>query len=239
MTKQNFYESHDHKHCENHKNNSCCQEDKQNQDTCCNDSTQHKCCKEEKNSDSEQKKEAHTCCKSKKCESNKEITQLVNEIEHLKEQIKDKEQKYLLSLAEAENSRKRLQKERQELTKYAVENILTEILYPMENLENALNFAKNMSEDVKNWAIGFEMILGQFKNILTENGVVEYTAIDQMFDPHLHEAVETVETDDYPEGFIIKEFAKGYKVGERPIRVAKVKVAKKIHQDETNNKNNQ
>lgn len=218
---------HPHTHCGSHKEHICCKNKKHkhnehNQESCASRSPKENVCCET---------EEHICCDTE------EIT-LENEIERLKEQLKDKEQKYLLSLAEAENSRKRLQKERQELTKYAVENILTEILYPMENLENALNFAKNMSEEVKNWALGFEMILGQFKNILSENGVIEYTAVDQMFDPYFHEAVETVETNDYPEGFIIQEFAKGYKVSDRPIRVAKVKVAKKLHQKEINETKN-
>ncbi|EPP35342.1 grpE family protein [Chlamydia ibidis] len=155
-----------------------------------------------------------------------EVEELQQEIATLKAEIKEKNDKYLMVLAESENARKRMQKERQELMQYAVENALIDFLTPIESMEKALGFASQMSEDVKNWAVGFNMILQQFKQIFEDKGIVEYSAIGQKFNPFLHEAVETEETSNVPEGTITEEFAKGYKIGERPIRVAKVKVAK-------------
>lgn len=70
------------------------------------------------------------------------------------------------------------------------------------------------------------MILQQFKQVFEEKGIVEYSSVGQKFNPFLHEAIETEETIKVPEGTIVEEFSKGYQIGDRPIRVAKVKVAK-------------
>lgn len=155
----------------------------------------------------------------------------------LRESLKECQDKYLRVLADAENARKRMQKERQELTQYAIENLLVEILHPLDNFEKALQFAESMSEEVKNWAIGFEMILNQFKQILISQGVVEYHSIGKRFDPHMHEALEMVETTDYEPGVVVEEFVRGYKIGDKPIRVARVKVAKAPQKEELKDTN--
>ncbi|MCC5832244.1 MAG: nucleotide exchange factor GrpE [Chlamydiales bacterium] len=148
------------------------------------------------------------------------------EIDQLKESLKESQEKYLRVLADSENARKRMQKEREEMTKYAIENVLTEFLHPIDNLEKALLFAESMSDEVRNWAVGFEMLLNQFKQILVNHGVEEYHSVGKHFDPHLHEAVEMVETTEYEPGVVVEEFVRGYRKGDRPIRVARVKVAK-------------
>jgi molecular chaperone GrpE len=148
------------------------------------------------------------------------------EIERLKESLKESQDKYLRVLADSENARKRMQKEREEMTKYAIENVLTEFLHPLDNLEKALLFAESMSDEVRNWAVGFEMLLNQFKQILSNHGVEEYHSVGKHFDPHQHEAVEMVETTEYEPGVVVDEFVRGYRIGNRPIRVARVKVAK-------------
>ncbi|MFN0065221.1 MAG: nucleotide exchange factor GrpE [Chlamydiales bacterium] len=145
---------------------------------------------------------------------------------NLEQQLSDCQEKYLRLLAESENVRKRMQKERTELTQYAVENVLVEFLHPLDNFQNALKFAEAMSDEVKNWAIGFEMILFQLRQVLSNHGVVEYQSKGEHFDPHLHEAVEMIETEEHPSGVIVEECLRGYKIGDRPIRVARVKVAK-------------
>lgn len=143
----------------------------------------------------------------------------------LQSNLKECQEKYLRLLADSENARKRMQKERQELTKFAVENLICEFLMPLDSLEKALKFAENHSEEVKRWAFGFEMIIGQFKQVLVNHGVHEYDSLGKIFDPHLHEAVEVMESKEAP-GTILQEFSKGYKMGERIVRVARVKVSK-------------
>jgi molecular chaperone GrpE len=140
----------------------------------------------------------------------------------------DYKDKYLRLLAEMENTRKRMQKEKQESMRYATEQLLCEMIAPLDNLENALQFTDQMSEEVRHWAMGFKMILEQFKTVLQENGVTSFQSEGQKFDPHLHEAVETEETDKAAEGIVLKQFAKGYKYGDRTIRPARVRVAKNL-----------
>ena len=121
-----------------------------------------------------------------------------------------------------------MQKERQEMTRYALEGIIVDFLHPLDNFENALKFAQGMSDDVKHWALGFQMILTQFKDILAENGVQPIESVGEQFDPHNHEAVEIAEVTEYPSGVILEEYIRGYKMGDRTIRPARVKVAKTV-----------
>lgn len=146
--------------------------------------------------------------------------------EELEAQLKESKEKYLRSLAEIENTRKRMQKERQDMTKFALDNVFCDFLEPLDSFSKALGFAKNMSDEVKNWAIGFEMILKQFENVLEEHKVKRFESLGQPFDPEKHEAVEVEETDETSEGTILEVFDEGYLSGERVLRPAKVKVAK-------------
>ncbi len=147
-------------------------------------------------------------------------------IKQLEEELKEAKDKYLRNLAEMENARKRMIKEKQDTSRFVIENLVSEFLTPMDNFENALNYTEGMGPEVKNWAMGFQMILTQFKDVLHQNGIAPFKSEGAFFDPYLHEAVETEETEEQPEGMILQEFIRGYKCGERIIRPAKVKVAK-------------
>lgn len=160
-------------------------------------------------------------------EEEKKIEEIAPEVpQEEKKTEEDFQDKYFRLLAEMENARKRLHKEKHEMTRFAIENVISEILLPIDTLENALGFTDQMSEDTRNWAKGFEMILAQFKDILGNHNVVAFHAHGEIFDPHKHEAVELEETSDYPEGTILQEFLQGYKSGDRILRAARVKVAK-------------
>ena len=140
----------------------------------------------------------------------------------------DYQDKYFRLLADMENARKRLQKEKHEMTRFAIENVIAEILLPVDTLESALGFTEQMSEDTRNWARGFEMILAQFKEILVSHNITTFHSKGEIFDPHKHEAVEVEETDEHDEGTILHEFLKGYKSGDRILRAARVRVAKHV-----------
>lgn len=148
------------------------------------------------------------------------------ELDRIKQEAAEYKDKYLRLLAEADNLRKRMLKEKQELIQYAVQNVIIDFLNPIDHLENALQFAKNMSDEVKHWAIGFEMILNQFKEVLANNGVAPFQSVGMKFDPNCHEAVETEETTSVAEGTVVAESLRGYKMGGKTIRPARVKVAK-------------
>ena len=148
-----------------------------------------------------------------------------NEFEKLQEEVLEYKNKYLTLLADAENARKRLQKERSELIDYAIRNLIVDFLHPIDHLENALKFTQEASPEVKHWALGFQMILNQFKEVLANNGVKPIEALGKPFDPHFHEAVEMITTTEHPPGIVIEESIRGYKSGDKPLRPARVKVS--------------
>lgn len=155
------------------------------------------------------------------------------ELENLRREAADYKSKYFRQLAELENTRKRLMKERDDLSRHASRNVIAEFLTPIDQMENALKFAKDMSDEVKHWALGFEMILNHFKEVLTTYGVKPMETEGKHFDPHLHHVTETVETDEYPPGTIVKETLKGYTCGDQVIRPAHVTIAKEKKLEES------
>lgn len=161
------------------------------------------------------------------------------EYEQLKKDASEYKDKYLRAIADSENLRKRLHKERHDLTQIAVQSIIVDFLNPIDHMENALAFTGNMSNEVKNWAAGFKMILNQFKDVLAANDVHPFKSVGMPFDPHNHEAVEMVESDEYPPGTVIEESIRGYKMGSKTIRPARVKVAKKTSAKPTETENSE
>lgn len=162
----------------------------------------------------------------------KQVVTTDEELKRLHHEAMDYKNKYLHLLADGENARKRLERERHEFARKKVETIIADFLHPIDSLESALGFAKEMSEEVSNWALGFKMILAQFKDVLLSQGVVAIQSKGLMFDPHVHEAIEMIETTAHPAGMIVEECIRGYKMGDRTIRPARVKVAKQKNQNE-------
>ncbi|MDN3505033.1 MAG: nucleotide exchange factor GrpE [Rhabdochlamydiaceae bacterium] len=156
----------------------------------------------------------------------------MEQLKAAQKEAREFKEKYLHSLAELENTRKRLQKEKGEMTKFAAENIILEFLTPIDNFENALSFTDQMNDETKNWAMGFKMLMNQFKDVLSTHGVESFSSEGKQFDTDIHEAVEVEETNDIAEGTIVKEFLCGYKRGDRILRAARVKVAKKPKTEE-------
>lgn len=147
------------------------------------------------------------------------------EYQKLTGEVQEYKDKYLRLLAESENARKRLQKEKQELTQFAIDNLASDFLSPIDHMENALKYTENMSTEVKHWATGFQMILSQFMDVLASNGITAIDSTGSAFDPHKHEAIEIVTTTEYKPGIVVSESVKGYKRGDRTIRPARVTVS--------------
>ena len=157
----------------------------------------------------------------------KEVMILESELEKLKEEAADAKNKYWLCLADLENTRKRLQKEKFEQTAFAAGDAIVDFLPILDQFEMALGCADQMSDEIKNWAIGFNMFLTQFRDIISGRGIEMYRAeVGGTFDPHLHEALEAIESEEEAPGTILKVSAPGYKMGKRVLRAAQVKVSK-------------
>jgi molecular chaperone GrpE len=130
--------------------------------------------------------------------------------------------------AEFENYKKRVQREREDLVKFVSESFVVELLHIVDNFERAFQAAQG-SRDFEVLHQGVEMILKEVEGFLKEKGVKKMNTVGEQFDPHKHEAMETVEAPDKPEDTIVEELQAGYELNGRVIRPAKVKVSKKVH----------
>jgi molecular chaperone GrpE len=127
--------------------------------------------------------------------------------------------------AEFENFRRRIERERSDAYQRARVEVLVEFLPVVDNFERALSSLENSGGDAEALRHGVELIHKQFKDALTKFGLEPVQAIGQTFDPHLHEAVTIEPTDKHKENTVIEEFQRGYKIGDKLLRPAKVKVA--------------
>jgi molecular chaperone GrpE len=131
----------------------------------------------------------------------------------------------LRAQAEWDNSRKRILREKEEAVRYAGEAFLERLLPVLDNFEMGLQAAKTAT-DAKAIAQGLEMVLAQFQQALRDAGVEVIEAVGQPFDPHRHEALGHHESDEHPEGHVLTQTRKGYKLKDRLLRAASVFVAK-------------
>jgi molecular chaperone GrpE len=130
-------------------------------------------------------------------------------------------EKYLRALADFDNYRKRVERERGETSRAALQDPLREFLKVMDNLDRALR-AGGSHEDLRS---GLEMILRQTGDLLRRYGVEEFEAVGEPFDPARHEAVVRVEDLGVDEQTVSEEYQKGYTYHGRLLRPAMVKVA--------------
>ncbi len=124
--------------------------------------------------------------------------------------------------AEFENARRRAAKEQQDFRDFAMVDAIKSLLPVVDNFERALQ-AKSESAEFR---AGVELIYKQLRDVLSKLGVQPIEAKGQQFDPHVHEAIEMVETTDVADHEVIEEWQRGYKFKDRLLRPAMVKVAK-------------
>jgi molecular chaperone GrpE len=149
----------------------------------------------------------------------------LDEKELLTTEIRAVNDKYMRLYAEFENYKKKVQKDKEELVKYANEKFIFELLPVIDSLEMALEHAKNE----KNGSIvqGVENTLKEFLRILDKFGLTPIEAIDKPFDPAVHHAMSVVERNDVGENIVVEVFRKGYMFGDKVIRAPLVGVSKK------------
>jgi len=127
------------------------------------------------------------------------------------------------SQAEFENARKRAMREQQEFREYALADALKTMLPILDSFERALKVGANEKSEFHS---GVELIYKQLQDALTKLGLKPIPAKGEPFNPHLHEAVEMVDTTDVPDHQVIEELQHGYKLKERLLRPAMVRVAR-------------
>ena len=132
--------------------------------------------------------------------------------------------KYLRLMAEFQNYKKRVAKEKSDIHSYANEKIVTELLEVLDNFERAL--ATDNSTDVEGYAQGMKLIFDQLLGVLTKSGLVEVKALGEEFDPNMHNAVMTVDSEEYDSNKVCSVLQKGYTLNGKVIRPSMVTVAK-------------
>lgn len=151
-----------------------------------------------------------------------------SDLETLKAQLKEEKEKsdeyyehLKRNMAEFDNFKKRISKEKDMMYNTISADIISELLPILDNFDKALN-AETADESYKN---GMAMIYNQFNETLQKLGVEEIDALNKVFDPNFHEAVMHIEDESFGEKEIVEVFRKGYKIGDKIIRHAMVKVA--------------
>lgn len=146
------------------------------------------------------------------------------------EKLKSEKALYLDRLArlqaEFENFRKRSQREQQDFREYALTDTLKQLLPILDSLDRAAKTEGVSSEDLRS---GVELIDRQFHDVLARLGVEPIAAQGRPFDPSLHQAIQTVETDEVPDNHVIDELQRGYRLRDRVLRAAMVRVAQNLN----------
>jgi molecular chaperone GrpE len=134
----------------------------------------------------------------------------------------------LRTTADFDNFKKRATREKQDAIKYANESLLEKLIPSLDAFDMALAATMNgRSGSIQSLQAGINMVYQQLKGALVEAGLEEVDATGKPFDPNLHEAVSQRETLDAPEGQVVEQMRKGYKLRERLLRPASVVVAKR------------
>jgi molecular chaperone GrpE len=141
-----------------------------------------------------------------------------------REETDEYRDKWLRALAEYENLKKRFEKEKLEFLQFSNERLLLKLLPIIDDFDRAHEAALGHKHG-EVFSKGVEMILNQLHKLLGDNGVEKVKTTGEKFDPHMHEAIATAETDEYPEDTVTEEISPGYTINGRLLRAAKVRIS--------------
>jgi molecular chaperone GrpE len=146
------------------------------------------------------------------------------QLEDLRRQLDDKQDRLLRALAEADNIRRRAQRDRDDYVKYANETLVRDLIPVLDNLDRALESAR-ASAGGDSVLKGVELIQRELLRVLERSGVTRYSAVGQPFDPTRHEAIARVVSTETAPDTVVNETAPGYLLNGRVLRPAMVAVA--------------
>ena len=147
-----------------------------------------------------------------------------DELETMRRELAEKNDRLLRALAEADNIRRRAQRDREDSVRYAAEALVRDLIPVIDNLDRALEAAR-AAGDAGGVVDGVELIRREFLKVLDRHGVLRYSALDQRFDPNQHEAIARVVSSEKAPGTVVGEIAPGYSLRGRVLRPAQVAVA--------------
>ncbi|MDR0269005.1 nucleotide exchange factor GrpE [Paenibacillus sp.] len=164
---------------------------------------------------------------SSEAEGNVEVldpTHLQSEVERLQTLADDSQQRFLRTQADFDNYRKRTLKEKEDFAKYASSKLITELLPIIDNFDRAIAAAGDSAE-IESFAKGVNMIFRQLEGVLKAEGLETMDSVGQPFNPEFHQAIMQVESDEHEEGIVVEEVQRGYKLKDKVLRPAMVKVS--------------
>jgi molecular chaperone GrpE len=148
-----------------------------------------------------------------------------SEMEKLKMQVADLNDKYLRQAAEFDNFRRRNAKERVELIQTASKDVITDLLVVLDDSERAQKQMET-TDDVAQITQGVQLVFAKLRNILNGKGLKPMDAAGKDFDPDLHEAITEIDAGEDMKGKVVDEVTKGYYLNDKIIRHAKVVVGR-------------
>jgi molecular chaperone GrpE len=155
-----------------------------------------------------------------------ESSQLLKQLDEVTGQLEDYKNRYLRSVADFENFRKRSLRDKEEARNYATSALIEDIIPALDNMGLGLKSAKDHHPEAKGVIDGIDMVFTQLKGILAQHGVEEVSpAVGDVFDPNVHEGVAHVPSEDVDEGAVMALQRVGYRLRERLIRPAAVVVS--------------
>ncbi len=143
----------------------------------------------------------------------------------LKQQLAEKHDSLLRTMADFDNFRRRTRQEMEEIRRIALEEFLRSLLRVMDNFERALQAAEE-SHSFEKLLEGVQLTYRQLQSLLREAGVQPIEAVGKPFDPNFHEAVQRVESSEHPDETVLEEVERGYMIQSRVLRPSRVKVVK-------------
>lgn len=146
------------------------------------------------------------------------------ELEKLQAEVLEHQQRTLRVQADFDNFRRRTQKEKEDLGKYASSKLITELLPVIDNFERALQ-ASEENPEFESFSKGVNMIFRQLESVLATEGLTAMKSVGEPFNPEYHQAIMQVESDEYEEGIVVEEVQKGYMLKDKVLRPAMVKVS--------------
>ncbi len=176
-----------------------------------------------------EKEQAQSAASEKEDIETKEMEDLKKELEKKEKELAECKDKMLRLAAELDNFKKRTDREKAEYMKYALESFAKELLPFLDNLERAVQSAKE-TKDIDALIQGLDLTLSGYLKTLERFGLKTFAAEGQRFDPNFHEALTVEEDHTVDENTVIKELLRGYTLHERVLRPALVVVSKKPEQ---------
>jgi len=171
------------------------------------------------------KHEAKPEGKHSKRELEERLADLEGQVEKLKAELGDTKDRYLRSLADFDNYRKRIARENEERTRCANEELIRRLLEVVDNMERAVGASQD-SKDLDSLRKGLELTYLSLKEVLTKEGLCPIDCLGGKFDPNYHEAIMAVDKEGSPADSVVEEVQKGYVLRGRVIRPSKVVVSK-------------